>query len=296
MLRLNVKSGSQSDSSGLRQLIGAVAGEALKDLLRNLRHHSELQRRIASGELDAQQVNTAYLQYAKQVSGEYRREVAEATVSYYRTLAQLSARYSEQFYEQVLADAARERGEEQESPARAIPVELHGPPGREVVGRFTVENTAESQMQTRFRIGTSSGADGVRFTPPLTIHPAELTLPPGEKAAVTLRLALLRGLFEPGHVYRCEVTAEGRPDLRLDVIMWAEPEEGPGPSAEPDTTEPTVTLSDEPSAEPARNAWQTRCPTCGRTFERSEPTTRLYPHKSPEGESCPEREGTAELA
>lgn len=288
MLRVNV----DHESPGLRRLIEALTGDALRDLLRNLRHHSEMQRRIAAGHLDAQQVNGAYLQHARSEGGDFRRDVTAATVRYYRRLSELSLRYSERFYEHVLADAAEagEPGDDRATEPRGIPLELHGPPRREVVGHFTVENTENIQTSTRFRIGNCVGPDGVPFTPPLTIQPSELTLPPGEQATVTLRLALLPSLFEPGFVYRCAVTAEGRADLALDLALWADEEPTSPPS------DPTAASHEERNntSPVVPHQWLTRCPDCGRAFERTQPSARLYPHKSPDDQPCPQREGVAE--
>jgi hypothetical protein len=138
-----------------------------------------------------------------------------------------------------------------------------------------------------FEVGPCFGPDGETFTAPLSLHPALLTIPPNDKAEVTIRLAMLGSVFIPGHLYRTTVRVSGHKDLELDIVIWAE--------------DPIVVLPTEsaPAAETAENApvrgkvpaFEVRCPGCGRSFHRKQPSTRLHPHHDTTGSACPVRTG-----
>jgi len=270
----------QEEPESIRRLVETLTGEALKQFLRNLRHHVELQRRIARGELKADQVNGAYLRYALREGRSYRDEVSQLTARYYRELVAVGGKYSERFYEQLLSvtsdapvEAAPEDGEH-------VSLELHGLPGHELVRRFALENPDESEASVAFELGECSGPDGVPFTAPLAVQPARLTIPPRGRADVTLRLALLPSLFAPGNVYTMRVGVRGPQKLAVDLVIWAEEDVQTPPSTEQERR------SDEPAP-----SYAVRCPGCGRTFTRSTPRLQLNRHKAPDGTACPVRRG-----
>lgn len=311
---------TDGEGPGVRRLVEALTREAVKDLLRNLRHNSEVQRRIATGELDQQAVNAAYLRYAREHGAEYRDALTRATVDYYALLSDLSTRYSERFYEHVLSGAVTDAddGRGDDGGIRTFPVELHGPPGREVVGRFTVQNPEDHATETLLRVTPCDGPDGQTFVPPLTVHPATLRLDAMDEREVTLRLALLPSVFLPGQLYRCRVVADGPEPFQLDVVMWmddpdaglvnpvaadavrdrpADTRAGPGGVDRAGDGSGDGTATDGAGADADvedDTVWVTRCPACRRTFERDEPTSRLYRHKTPDGDDCPERVGLVE--
>lgn len=307
-----------NDDRSVRGLIEELSNAALRDLLRNVRHHTELRRRIAAGVVDERWVNQAYREYARRAGPGYRQRAADLTMQYYSDLTDLGNEYSERFYAEMLAEAdsygpesgnaeAGTQASRHAEPAgdasiEEIPLELHGPPGREVLARFGLENTESHEVTLSLHVGVCTGPDEASFYAPLTVQPAALTLQPGESRQVTLRLLMLRSVFVPGYLYRLPVTVSGAQQLRLNLTIWAEePDPALGvdtaPAAEPPAPPDAEPAAVEPSApepvaeEPER--FIVRCPECKRDFERSARTTRLYPHKTPDGEPCPARTGRA---
>jgi hypothetical protein len=265
------------EADGVRRLIEELSAEALKEFLRNLRHHSEVQARILRGELTQEAVNSAYVGYARHHAAGYRREVTELTADYYRNLRELSTRYSDGFYDELLT--GRPNGSvptDEPDAAERVAIELHGLAGREIVARFVLENADPEPAGVSLEPGWCRGPDGQPFTAPLSIQPASLVVPPGGSVSITLRLALLESLFIPGLIYRMPVRVLGPRPMQLDVAIWAEED---------------IPVSGLPDAEPEGPPYRLQCPRCGRTFERSTDDLRLRPHKNPEGEPCPERDG-----
>ncbi len=288
------------EPSRLRGVVDALIGEALKDVLRNLRDHTELQRRIVRGDLDRSEVNRAYVSYARREGGEYRKRVAELTAAYYADLADVGTRYSADFYEEVLGNGGVAPATETitasgEAPTR-VPMELHGAPGKEVIARFSLENTDPDPVDAVFEVGVCHGPDGEEFTAPLSVHPARVTVPAGGREEITIRLAMLPSVFAPGQLYRTVVRVAGYRQLELDLVMWAEepmvvfPEDLVAPD------DAAAGLPAERRAGPDVDGFSVRCPACGRDFARNEPSTRLYPHKRPDGDPCPERSGQVVVA
>ncbi len=288
------------EPSRLRGVVDALIGEALKDVLRNLRDHTELQRRIVRGDLDRSEVNRAYVSYARREGGEYRKRVAELTAAYYADLADVGNRYSADFYEEVLGNGsvapATETITASGEAATRVPMELHGAPGKEVIARFSLENTDPDPVDAVFEVGVCRGPDGEEFTAPLSVHPARVTVPAGGREEITIRLAMLPSVFAPGQLYRTVVRVAGYRQLELDLVIWTEepmvvfPEDLVAPQDAP------AGLPSEPRAGPDVDGFSVRCPACGRDFARSEPSTRLYPHKRPDGDPCPERTGQVVVA
>lgn len=280
------------ESQGIRRLIEDLSAAALKDLLQNVRHHSDMRRRIIAGDVSEREVNAAYLTYARRAGPEYRREVSDLTIRYYSDLMQLGNRYSEQFYAQLsnghLADTVDDSDTGTESAGKRVPIELHGPPGSEVVATFNVENTDETETEVRFVPGDCTGPEGSPFIAPVSLEPSRSVIAPGERREVTIRLAMLPSLFVPGHLYRMPVRVVGDKEFVLELSIWAEdPIHVPPPAAED--------VQPAPASKAQRKRGSTHavlCPECGRTFERKEPSSRLYPHKTSAGAPCPAREGT----
>ena len=166
-------------------------------------------------------------------------------------------------------------------------MEIHGAPGKEVIARFSLENTDPDPVDAIFEVGVCRGPDGDEFTAPLSVHPARVTVPAGGREEITIRVAMLPSVFAPGQLYRTVVRVAGYRQLELDLVIWAE--------------EPMVVFPDDLTAfgdiparvpaEPPADGFLVRCGTCRRDFARNEPSTRLYPHKRPDGSPCPERLG-----
>jgi hypothetical protein len=255
--------------------------------------------------VDERWVNHAYRDYARREGASYRQQASDLTLQYYSDLTDLGNQYSERFYSEVLdGQMAFERGNghhrngdgdaatarETVDAVDDVAVELHGPLGREVVARFGLENTEDHSVTLALEVGMCRGPADEPFLAPLTVQPAEVTLQPGESRQVTLRLLMLPSVFVPGHLYRLPITARGADtDLRLALTIWAEE---PASIVPVDASLPDVSV-DEPGEAPAPEAarFVVRCPACKREFERSERSTRLYRHNTPEGDACPERTG-----
>jgi hypothetical protein len=310
-----------NEDQTVRQLVDDLSSAALRDLLRNVRHHTELRRRVASGMIDERTVNQAYREYARREGAGYRQQVADITLQYYSDLIDLGNNYSERFYDHVFDGAASvpspnghgaDRASGQRPPSDAdppeadrdeIPIEMHGPPGREVVATFALENTETRPVELTVDVGACQGPDDESFLAPLTVNPARFVLEPGGSRSVTMRLVVLPSVFTPGHLYRLPVTVRGLTELVLRLTIWAEEpdaafgitaDETAAPSdasAAAAATSPPAGPDDAPSARPDDGGFVVRCPSCGRDFERAERTTRLYPHKTPGGDACPARKG-----
>ena len=273
----------QEEPESVRRLVESLTGEALRHFLNNLRSHVEMQRRVARGQLTHGQVNAAYVRYALREGAGYRDEVGTLTARYYRDLIDVGARYSERFYKQVL----------EASPSASVPanagvasesasLELHGPPGHEVVRRIALENPDADETEVTIELGECRGPDGVPFTAPLAVHPARLMIPAGGRAELTLRLALLPSLFVPGNVYTMNVGVHGQQELALDLVIWAE-EDG--------RLAATPAAAKTPRASSTGPPYSVHCPECGRVFSRTRKSSRLNAHKAPDGKPCPGRSG-----
>jgi len=339
----------QGDDSSLRQLVDELSSAALRDLLRNVRHHTELRRQIASGMLDERQVNQAYREYARHEGAAYRQQVSDITLQYYSDLADLGNQYSGQFYSNVLdgsafgfpmespngngasprVDTTRGNGTSASPAAEAeeVPIELHGPPGREVMATFALENTETRPVALELDVGPCEGPGDESFMAPLTVHPARFVLEPGASRSITLRLVLLNSVFTPGLLYRLPVYVRGPGNMVLRITIWAEEPDAavgvePGAAdaeAAPSvvstgvTTDRSATEATPPpkrkrarasgtatsratSVAEADERFLVRCPSCKRDFERSRRDSRLRPHNTPDGDACPERKGRVRTA
>lgn len=236
---------------GFGRLIDELAGEALNGHLRNVRSHAQLRRRIANGELTEREVNEAYSEYARSTAGSYRKAAADLTLRYYQDLSELGARYSDDFYRQILdSDGPRprpqpgDRNGDAADDEQRVPIELHGRAGHEIVARFSIENTDPTTAHIQFDMELCRAPHGQTFHAPITIQPAEIELEPGGTAEVLLRVALMPAVFLPGMIYRQAIHAVGGAPLTLDVTIWVEAEDHPPPvtptPAHPPTDEPAV--------------------------------------------------------
>ncbi len=204
-------------------------------------------------------MNRAYVSYARREGGEYRNRVSELTAAYYADLAEVGNRYSADFYEEVLGNGSATSPTEAitasgESATR-VPMEIHGAPGKEVIARFSLENTDPDPVDAIFEVGVCRGPDGDEFTAPLSVHPARVTVPAGGREEITIRVAMLPSVFAPGQLYRTVVRVAGYRQLELDLVIWAE---------EPMVVFPDdlTALGDIPArvpAEPPADGFRVRC-------------------------------------
>jgi hypothetical protein len=279
-----------TSSSGIGRLVEALAGEAFEGHLRNVRAYSELRRRVAEGVVTDREVNEAYTRYAREHAADYRKEAAEITVRYYQALSELGARYSERFYEQVLSEGRNGDGARREPSGGAegpdedidrVPIELHGRAGREIVARFTLENTDETPTRIEFEFEPCRSPHGGSFHAPVNVQPSVLELEPGGHAEVTLRVALMPSVFLPGLIYRQTVIARGARPLALDVTLWVEDDDVIAPPVPPAASAPVA-----PAARPGAKATKQAKATKPATPRRST-TSRARKAKPAPGGDAP---------
>ncbi len=267
---------------GIGRLIEELAGEALNSHLRNVRSHGQLRRRVADGDLTEREVNEAYSAYARANASAYRKAAADLTIRYYEELSELGARYSHDFYRDVLANGAGDeprrrpgRGADPPSESDAVdrvPIELHGRSGHEIVARFTVENTDPTPTTVEFEFEPCRAPHGESFHAPITVQPARLELEPGASADVLLHVALMPSVFLPGLIYHQPIHAVGGKALTLDVTLWVEFEDDL-PAA------PPIAAPPEPVAAPVEKAARKRAAANGRAPAAKKAATKATAKK-----------------
>ena len=239
----------------LRRLVHSTANRMLEESLRNLRQHNEVRRLIARGELTDVELNAAYHDYERQASAVYRQAVADLTVRYHASLAELGVDYSRRFYEEVLArysSGNEDRpngagpswsfnstvGRDDAGPPAAAPngngqrprrvaLELHAPAGAVASGAFSLENRRDEPADVSFEVSPWTASDGRLVDVPVVLSPAELQIPPRSSADVTIAVRLLPGVFAPDQLYTTSVVVKGYDGLELLLTVWAEPVQGP---------------------------------------------------------------------
>ncbi len=294
---------------GLGRLIDDLAGEALNSHLRNVRSHAQLRRRIADGDLSEREVNQAYSEYARSTAGTYRKAAADLTLRYYEELSELGARYSDDFFRQILETdigappRARRNGHARVSAddeEQRVPIELHGRAGHEIVSAFAIENTDPIPAHVQFEFDLCRAPHGQTFHAPITIQPAVIDLEPGGTAEVLLRVALMPSVFLPGMIYRQAIRAVGGKPLTLDVTFWVEAEDDPlqtapatdvergAPHGDAPTTEPSAPRAEKPATKRA----VTKKPATKRAVTKKSATKRAVTKKSATKKSATKRAAT----
>ncbi len=242
----------------LRRLVHSTANRMLEESLRNLRQHNEVRRLIARGELTDLELNAAYHDYERQAAAIYRQAVADLTVRYHASLAELGVDYSRRFYEEVLAkyssgDGDRQNGagpswsfnttvgrgdgEPPVAPPTAAPtgdgqrtkrvaLELHAPAGAVASGAFSLENRRDEPADVSFEVSSWTASDGRVVDVPVVLSPAELQIAPRASADVTIAVRLLPDVFAPDQLYTTSVVVKGYDGLELLLTVWAEPVRG----------------------------------------------------------------------
>ena len=172
----------------LRRLVHSTANRMLEESLRNLRQHNEVRRLIARGDLTDLELNAAYHDYERQAGAFYRQAVADLTVRYHASLAELGVDYSRRFYDEILtkyADGVDGRpagagpswsfttsaeGRDATASSRAtsvdgqrpkrVALELHAPSGAVASGAFTLENRRDEPAEVSFEVSRWTASDG----------------------------------------------------------------------------------------------------------------------------------------
>ena len=183
------------------------------EAMRSLQRYNEFLQRLASGDLDETAARDAYIRLVRDETERYVRGVADVSVGYYDALLDLAAIYNPPFFEQAVS---RRRPPPSPSPPKGV-IELRGVSGDHAVATFTVDNTGTDTEEVTFGVSEFSGPPGtLPFRPPLRLHPPRFVLGPLESQVVSMRLALLSGLFLPNRsVYGYAHGAEAR-RVRLD--------------------------------------------------------------------------------
>lgn len=265
----------------LRRLVHSTANRMLEESLRNLRQHNEVRRLIARGELTDLELNAAYHDYERQAAAIYRQAVADLTVRYHASLAELGVDYSRRFYEEVLAkyssgDGDRQNGagpswsfnttvgrgdgEPPVAPPTAAPtgdgqrtkrvaLELHAPAGAVASGAFSLENRRDEPADVSFEVSSWTASDGRVVDVPVVLSPAELQIAPRASADVTIAVRLLPDVFAPDQLYTTSVVVKGYDGLELLLTVWAEPVRGTE-VVEVDVVEVTTVVAEAESLVP----------------------------------------------
>ena len=235
----------------LRRLVHSTANRMLEESLRNLRQHNEVRRLIARGDLTDLELNAAYHDYERQAGAFYRQAVADLTVRYHASLAELGVDYSRRFYDEILtkyADGVEgrpERGRDQlvfyylragqdatassrattvdgQRPKR-VALELHVPSGAVASGAFTLENRRDEPADVSFEVSRWTASDGSLVEVPVVLSPPELQIAPLASVDVTIAVRLVPDVFALDQLYTTSIVVKGYDGLELVLTVWAEP-------------------------------------------------------------------------
>ncbi len=254
--------------------------EALEGLVRSVRRTVELQQRMIQGATKPTEMSSAYVRFLRNELLPYGRTIADLTIDYYKALAAAAREYGTAFYDEMLVGAASDGGERSTGGRAKEPdrhaLTLTGPVGSQAAASFTLENHDPDPAEVDIEPGVCRGPRGEAFAPSISIEPSALTIPPGGTATVTLRVELAPDRFDPEVGYRMPLHVHGPNPATIDVAIAAVSESaGPGGNGTKESDRLHIV----------------ECPRCMRTFERTTDSLRLRPHKTPQGDDCPEREG-----
>jgi hypothetical protein len=219
-------------------------GERIRDLtvrfgaesMRSLQRYNELLQRAAAGDLDESAVGGAYLQFVRDETERYFRNVADVSSGYYTALLELGSIYNPPFFEQAFN--RRPRANQATSRQGGDVIELRGSLGDEAVSTFRVDNAGSNSDEVSFVVSEFTGPPGsAPFRPPLRLQPPRFVLERSESQLVSVSLPLVAGLFVPNQRYTARLSVQKRDafDLTIDVVVTA-----------PSGQRPTGMVLDEP--------------------------------------------------
>jgi hypothetical protein len=203
-------------ASQLQELVS----RALRQQVRSNQRFADLLRRIASGELNGEEVRNEFRQFSEAEASEYIRSLTGAGVNFFSHLLDLNDSFNERFFQRFGENGSRP--DETASPHRAR-MPLHGPAGSLVKAEFIVENRRDVDSDVSISFPKVNGPDGASFQAPFVAEPASFRLHPGEERPVRISLQLLPELFVVGEPYSCEVLVRGPENMLLNVEIVAEP-------------------------------------------------------------------------
>jgi hypothetical protein len=219
-------------------------GERIRDLsvrfgaevMRSLQRYNELLQRMAGGELDERAAGEAYMQFVRDETERYFRNVADVSTGYYNALLELGSIYNSPFFEHAFNRWQPHR--EGSSRYQRGVIELRGSLGDEAVSVFRIENETNDSEEVAFTVSAFTGQPGTTpFTPPLRLRPPRFLLKPFESQLVSVHLPLVALLFVPNQRYTGVVSVRKREpfDLTIEVVVTT-----------PSDRHPERTILDEP--------------------------------------------------
>lgn len=216
----------------IRQFIQELISRSATDNMQNLQRFGDMLRRMSRGNVDQETIREEFLEFARDESERYVRDLTRVGLNFYNTLLELNRHYNDRFFSQVFEENYRYRDVPDAEPARprTVQMELHGPLGEEAVRSFVIENKQNEPVSVSFLVSEfTDEANTISFRPPLQLYPARFTLRPGEEHVVNLQIPLLKEFFLPGQRYSATVVVSGYDDLVMDLSVWAD---SPKPAAD----------------------------------------------------------------
>lgn len=280
--------------------------DAVDGLTRALQLGADLQRRMTRSSWSSLDPGPGSRRDAQEEWQRYAARVTELTVEYYRAVAEAARDHGERLAADRGVDhhdrPSQAGHEDERGTRRAVSeqpdgpaIELRGRTGAVLTTSFLVENRDPDPAAVTITAGLAHAPDGERFVAPLSVDPASLTIPAGGTAEVGLRVPLLAEVFATDVTYRVPLRVDGPRPATIDVLVVAEAAvsggAGGGSAGSDTTVHAGGSDAHDGSAADAVDSYGVRCPACGRTFERRTADLRLRPHKAPNGDDCPEREG-----
>jgi hypothetical protein len=190
------------------------------DIMRSLQRHNELLQRMAGGELDDSAAGEAYVQFVRDETERYFRNVTDVSTGYYDALLELGSIYNPPFFEHAFNRWRPRR--QASSRQRGGVIELRGSLGDEAVSAFRIENESNNSEEIAFVVSEFTGPPGTTpFRPPLRLQPPRFVLERFESQLVSVCLPLVAGLFVPNQRYTAVVSVRKREpfDLTIEVVV-----------------------------------------------------------------------------
>lgn len=202
------------------QWIQDMTTRSVQEQMRSLQRYQELIRRVFSGELDEQTIREEYMQFAREETTRYARNLASLSLSYYNALNDLNRSFNDRFFTRVMKPSESYDSPTDESPPQRVEMTLSAPVGEEVKAAFVIENKRTETADISFIVSEFAGpAETAPFRPPLQIKPPRFTLAPNEERTVNIQLPLLPELFLPDQHYSAVIIVSGYDDLELHLSV-----------------------------------------------------------------------------
>jgi hypothetical protein len=152
----------------------------------------------------------------------YVRQLAELGVDYVTSAVRLSQELQDRVWDSM--SARRPSGATNGPPSsHSRQLVLHGPIGGTARSTFVVETSGTTVSTINLHVTDLVDSSGRVLGGAVTLDPSRFSLHPGDEASVAVRANIVDGaFFVPGEPVRCTVTATGRPDLDLDIVVIPE--------------------------------------------------------------------------